>query len=241
MARSTGEVGREGQRRRAGGARSDGVGLRQRIVQVIKRYHRQHDQWPTYREIGALVGIESTSHIAHHVAMLVKQGILTHQPGISRGIALARAADAHDPAPHSDVPILGRIAAGAPLDLFETGEPELLDLGDTADGPGGGDVFALRVVGDSMIGDGILDGDYVLVRRGKSAANGAIAVVVERRTNGGRGAATLKRFFNDETSVRLQPANPAHEPIIIGRTDWDRDWEVQGTAVGVYRRMDGKR
>lgn len=228
-----------------GRMRADGDSLRQRIVRAIERYHDERDQWPTYREIGEKVGIEAPSHVKHHVAMLVKQGILTHQPGISRGISLARREDASPQPDRLRVLIRGRIAAHEPLDLFDQGEAEELDLGlarfEIASALAGEEVYALLVDGDSMIEDGILDGDYVLVRAGVGVPNGAIAVVVENRANGGHGAATLKHFFKEDAQIRLQPANPAHPPIIIAPADWNRDWRIQGTAIGVYRRLGGKR
>lgn len=245
MARSTGgarrargaEDGDGG--RNGGGSHGDGDGMRRKILRAIERHHRRLDQWPTYREIGAAVGVESTSHVAHHVAMLVKQGYLTHEPGISRGVALAgaRAMASHER--WACVRILGRIAAGAPLDLFETGEAELLDIGGAAlAGSPAAEVYALRVVGDSMIEDGILSDDLVLVREGSSVTNGAIAVAVERSANGGQGAATVKRVSVAGDRVLLQPANAAYSTREIGAEDWDRDWMVQGTVIGVYRSFD---
>jgi len=228
MARSTG-----------GGSIGGGDDMRRKILRAIERHHRRHDQWPTYREIGEAVGIEAPSHVWYHIGVLVKQGYLIHVPGISRGVALAGSRAIDERAHGAGMRILGRIAAGAPLDLFETGEEEVVDLERHAlAGASGEEVFALRVVGDSMVEDGILNGDLVLVRSGKNALNGAIAVVVERSANGGLGAATLKRIFKESDQVRLQPANATHTPRYITPADWDRDWMVQGTLLGVYRRYD---
>jgi repressor LexA len=211
--------------------------MRRRIVRAIERYHDQHDQWPTLREIGAAIGVTSTSHVRHHALMLAKQGIVTYVPGVSRGVALARA---HEPSRRDARPgirVLGRIAAGTPLALYETGEDETVDVGrDMLGSAPPEEVFALHVAGDSMIEDGILNRDLVLVRRGPNAPRGAIAVVVERNANGGRGAATLKRIYKEADEVRLQPANAAHTPIYVDAEAWDREWEVQGTLLGVCRR-----
>jgi repressor LexA len=228
MARSTG-----------GGAHGNGDDMRRKIVRAIERYHHRHNQWPTYREIGEAVGIEAPSHVLYHVGVLVKQGYLTHVPGISRGVALAGSRTVDEQAHEAGVRLLGRIAAGAPLDLFEAGEEEVVDLGrDVLAGAPREEVYALRVVGDSMIEDGILNGDLVLVRWGENALNGRIAVVVERSANGGLGAATLKRIFKEDDQVRLQPANAAYAPQFVASADWDREWMVRGTLLGVYRRYD---
>jgi repressor LexA len=224
----------------ASGARPDGEGMRRRIEKAVRQYHEEHDHWPTYRDIGAAIGVEAPSHVKHHVDMLVKQGILTHQPNISRSISLVRSDDTHARPSPTRVRILGRIAAGAPLDLFDPGEAEELEIGDPVNGSSDDGIFALEVVGDSMIEDGILNGDLVLVRPAVSAPNGAIAVVEENRANGGHGAATLKHFYKEDGQICLQPANSAHQPIVINPTKWDSDWRVRGIAIGVFRRFGGK-
>src|SRR5262249_19574292 len=99
------------------------------------------------------------------------------------------------------------------------------------------DTYALRVRGDSMVEDGILDGDYVLIAR-SPVAQGTIAVAVHHSANGGRGAATLKWVYVYEDEVHLRPANPAYATRVIPREDWDREWSVQGKLVGVYRRYE---
>jgi repressor LexA len=169
--------------------------------------------------------------VSYHVKMLEKQGYLNRERGISRGVASVRS---------SGPLIRGAIAAGDPLYVADPGEQEVLDLGDEAMATGvsgaAGEVYALRVRGNSMIEDGILDGDYVLIAPCRSVPNGAIAVALERCANGGRGAATLKRVFVERDRVRLQPANSAVDTRLISHEEWDRAWEVQGTMVAVYRR-----
>jgi repressor LexA len=144
----------------------------------------------------------------------------------------------------SGVRILGTIAAGSPLDLFEdAGPPETLDLGAHAQtGDSAQDSqFALRVRGDSMIEDGILDGDYVLVQPGETAPEGAIVVAVHLVGGGSeRGAATLKRIRMDRRRGRvlrvlLCPANAALQPIEVPVDEWRREWVVQGTVTAMYR------
>jgi repressor LexA len=179
-----------------------------------------------------MVEIEATSHVAYHVAVLERQGLVRREPGRSRGLMSMRP---------TGLPVLGTIAAGDPLDLFEADEFELLEFGEIAAAmttvPAGmeSEVYALRVRGTSMIDDGILNGDYVLVARGSTATNGAIVVAVHNAANGGHGAATLKRVFIGHEGVRLQPANAEFNPRFISAEEWNREWIVRGTVVAVYR------
>jgi repressor LexA len=200
-----------------------GDDLRARILHSIEEYWRAHGRPPTIREICVAVGIKATSHVTHHVDMLVGQGYLRREPG-SRGLMLARLAGLR---------VLGTIAAGVPLELFDESEPELLELDEFESAmtaiPAGRqsamrEVNALQVRGASMIEAGILDGDYVLIAPDPTVANGV------------RGAATLKRVFVSDDGVRLQPANAEFASRCISKEEWDREWSVQGTVVAVYRR-----
>jgi repressor LexA len=207
--------------------------LRDRILQAIEAYWHEHGRPPTIREIGAAVAIEATSHIAYHVSILRRKGLLSHEPG-SRGLTPTRPAG---------LPVLGTIAAGDPLDQFDAGELEMLDLGEVASAMTtvprniANGIYALRVRGTSMIEDGILNGDYVLIAPGPTAMNGEIAVATHNSANGGRGAATLKRVFRRDDGVVLQPANVELEPRFIPAKEWGREWTVQGTVVAVYRQF----
>lgn len=210
-------------------ARLEPDSVRGRILRAIEEYFDEHGYAPTNREIGAAVGIGTPSLTDYHLGVLEEQGYLTRRPGVTRGLTLTRP---------RGVPIRGRIAAGAPLELFDPGEVEILDIGhDGLARYGDVGIYALRVAGDSMIEDGILDGDVVLIREGAHVPSGGIAVALDRSA-GERGAATLKRIFKSDTHVRLQPANSAHTTREINKEDWDRDWEVQGTLIAVYRRYE---
>jgi len=206
--------------------------LRRRIVSAVEAYWRENDRSLTIREIGALVGQKAPSHILHHVNALVEQGQLRRLRG-SRGILPARS---------TGVRLLGTIAAGLPLDLLDEGTEELLEVDELTkafphSGPAvHGVIYALQVQGDSMVVDGILDGDYVLIAYGPTVAQGAIAVAVHDSANGGRGETTLKRVYVHEDKVRLQPANPAHPVRVISREEWESEWRLQGAVVGSYRR-----
>lgn len=137
---------------------------------------------------------------------------------------------------------LGTIAAGLSLDLFDEGMEELLEVDELTkaiphSGPlAHGDIYALQVRGDSMVEDGILNGDYVLIAYGPTVAQEAIAVVVHDSANGERGETTLKRVYVREDEVHLQPANPAYPIRVISRREWESEWRVQGAVVGSYRR-----
>ena len=123
-----------------------------------------------------------------------------------------------------EFPLLGRIAAGRPLEAI--GERETFSLGDFASGKG--NIYVLRVKGDSMVDDHICDGDYILVEGSDTAQNGEIVVALVEGTD-----ATLKRFFPEAGGrVRLQPANAQMEPIVVAA----RDVKIQGRVIGVLRK-----
>jgi repressor LexA len=180
---------------------------------------------PTNRELGRELGISSTGHIDHHLDELEKKGWITRMPGKSRGIKLTQRA--------TGIPVKGAIAAGAPLDIYPDA-PSLLRLDDSwiqAE-----ESYALLVRGDSMIEDYICDGDYVIIQPASTYHNGDI-VVVTHLQGGVNGSATLKRFFleKEHDRVRLQPANSQMEPIFVPRSEWDREWSVQGKVIAILR------
>ena len=205
---------------------------RLKILHVIEDYWYEHRRPPTIREICAAVKIDSTSHIAHHLTILERQGLLRREPG-SRGITSTLP---------TGLAVRGSIAAGDPLDLFGDDMPEMLEFDELAMTAipirARRVIYALRVRGDSMIEDGILNGDYVLIAPGTTVANGAIAIATHHSANGGRGAATLKRVFFHPNGVRLQPANSALTARFIPAKEWDREWTVQGTVMAVHRRYE---
>jgi repressor LexA len=208
-----------------------GDDLRLRIVRAVEAYWRQNDRSLTIREVCALVGLKSTGHVAHHVDALVAQERLRRLPG-SRGLLPART---------TGVPFLGTIAAGFPIDVFDEGTTDVLEVDELTKAlphsgpPARGDIYALQVQGDFMVEDGILDGDFVLIAFGPTVAQGAIAVAVHDSANGGRGETTLKRVYVHEYEVHLKPANPAYPVRVISREEWDQEWKVQGAVVGSYR------
>ena len=198
-----------------------------KVLRAIEAALRRDGQAPTIREIGAAVRIASTSHVVYLLGRLEEKGHIEREHG-SRGIRLAHALG---------VPILGRIAAGEPLDLYAEDDQEQLDLGAHVRAAGPEGEYALMVRGDSMIDDHIYDGDFVLVHPAHSASDGAIVVAQRRDAVTGAGAATIKRFYLEQRHhrVRLQPANTALEPIFISTVEWGREWEIRGIVTAVYR------
>lgn len=190
---------------------------------------------PTLREIGEHMGIRSTNGVNDHLKALERKGYLVREELKSRALRPVDFGDRSSPkeAPEREdieVSILGRVAAGEPI----LAEENIVDrvvvdryfLGAVK----AKDVFGLVVHGESMIEDGIFDGDYIFVRKQSNAESGEIVVVLIE------GEATCKRFFPEGDRVRLQPANATMEPIYVRRSDF-RAVDILGKVVGVYRRL----
>jgi repressor LexA len=191
------------------------------IFDFIRRYASKHGYPPTVREIGKAVGLTSSSTVHAHLANLEKIGLLRRDPTKPRAMELLKdkARGALGP---SGLPLVGQVAAGAPL-LAEEHVEEYLDVPEMIGGESGD--FVLRVQGDSMKDAGILDGDFVVVRSSEEADNGEIVVALLGEE------ATVKRFYRENGKVRLQPANKAYKPI---RTT---EATLLGRVVGVFRRV----
>jgi repressor LexA len=198
------------------------------ILEYLHEYVDEHGYPPTVREIGEAVGLRSPSTVHAHLAQLERAGVLKRDPTKPRAIELADRRRAGQPAEAEvrRLPLVGQIAAGGPLLAEENveeeiGVPEPLSAG--AD-------FLLRVKGDSMIDAGILDGDIVVVQRREDARNGEIVVALAGDDESAD-EATVKRFFREDSRVRLQPENAALEPIYAPYV------RILGRVVGVFRRI----
>jgi repressor LexA len=200
--------------------------IQRKIYEFIDNYIKVEGMPPTNREIGRELHIASTGHVDYHLTMLEKKGLITRQPKKSRGIKLTKHIS-------SGIPIMGKIAAGEPLDIFPDAT-ETLDTGHALADQGG--AYALVVRGQSMIEDHICDGDYVVIKPQSTCQNGDIVVALHTQ-DGVQGSATLKRFFQEKEHdrVRLQPANSELEPILIPKSVWDREWQVQGKVIAIFR------
>ncbi len=196
-----------------------------KMYDFIERYMKSEGMPPTNREIGRELQIASTGHVDYHLTMLEKKGLISRQPKKSRGIKLVK----HT----TGIPIMGTIAAGEPIDIFR--DPSMsVDLGTSL--VDAENSYALVVRGRSMIEEHICDGDYVVIKPQSTCQNGDIVVAVHMQ-EGESGSATLKRFFQEKEHdrVRLQPANSELEPILIPKSLWDREWQVQGKVVAIFR------
>jgi repressor LexA len=212
------------------------------ILAFIQRFTTDRGYPPAIREIGAAVGISSTSVVNYNLTKLEKRGYLHRVREVSRGLRLAR------PAPGSGaragrnavsnlvrVPLLGSIAAGQPIGLPDTapgvgvyGGDEFIELGRDMV-PDDTGVFALKVKGTSMIDALINDGDIVIMRQTNSCLNGEMVAVWIKD----RGETTLKRFYQEGRQVRLQPCNPTMQPIYVDAASV----QVQGKVLLVVRQV----
>jgi repressor LexA len=189
------------------------------IFDFIGKYATKYGYPPTVREIGKAVGLHSSSTVHAHLANLEKIGLLRRDPTKPRAIELLvdKAKKAVRPA---GLPLVGQVAAGSPI-LAEENIEDYLEVPDVIGGEDGD--YILRVRGDSMIGAGILENDFVVVRPIDNADDGEIVVAMIGEE------ATVKSFYKEPDQVRLEPANDAYEPIRSA------DVQLLGRVVGVFR------
>jgi repressor LexA len=205
----------------------------QEIFDFIKKYSANHGYPPTVRDIGKAVGLASSSTVHAHLANLEKLGILRRDPSKPRAIELLdRAASSVSGAVEGAVdnvrslvrptglPVVGQVAAGQPI-LAEENIEDYVEVPSEAGGADG--EYVLRIRGESMRDAGILEGDYVVVRRQDDALDGEIVVALVGEE------ATVKRFFRENDHIRLQPENTEMEPIR------SKDVRVLGRVVGLFR------
>ena len=192
---------------------------RQRAVyDFIRRYIGEHGYSPTTVEIRDEAGLRSHSTVIEWLAALEREGLIRRTPNVSRGIEVVEAGTSD-----CEIPLLGVVAAGRPIEAVLTRETVCVPRDLYAS-----DRFALRVRGDSMVGEGINDGDLILVQSRETAENGQTVVALIDE-----GGATVKRFYRERGRIRLEPANPRHKPIFIKPPQRLR---VQGVLVGLIRR-----
>src|SRR2546428_4618695 len=220
----------------------------EKILTFIKRSIVEQGYPPTIREIGEHFGIRSTNGVNDHLKALERKGYLVRGELKSRALSVVEGGRGGSPvrpmgriaraelhaAPDLDgnvveVPVVGKVAAGAPI-LAQENITDHVRIDSMLLPDGGRKVFALRVSGDSMIGDGILDGDYIFVRKQLQAGPGEIVVAMIEDE------ATVKRFYPEGDRVRFQPSNPRLKPIYVSREDF-RETQIIGVVVGVYRKM----
>lgn len=194
---------------------------------------------PTIREIGEQMDIRSTNGVNDHLKALERKGYLNRGEQQSRSLVPTKRArmllglGAKKDSGLVEVPLLGKVAAGAPL-LAQENLEDSVKIDSFLIGGTGREVFALRVKGQSMIEDGIHDGDYLFVRKTPSAQPGDIVVALIEDE------ATVKRYHPESDRIRFQPANKDMQPIYVNKADF-RSTMLLGVVVGVYRKLPGGR
>ncbi len=193
------------------------------IVDFISQYIQKYGSSPTLQEIADSLGVSSLATVHEHIATLVKKGVVRKYVGAVRGLelidhALGKVVDG------IELPILGLIAAGSPIEPITDPNAKLKVSSTMLSGKKRS--FALQVRGDSMIEEGILDGDFVVIEEQTDVNDGDIVVALLDN-----GLATLKKFFKEATRIRLEPANSTMRPI------YAKNVTVQGKVVGLVRRF----
>ena len=194
-----------------------------KILQLIRDWRVRRGYSPTMQELADEIGVSKVTAF-EHVEALIKKGALVREPNKARSLSIADGIAVPDEARPTRFPLVGKIAAGYPIE--KVADQDEIDLNDlVGQRPGRDSTFALKVEGDSMKDEGILDGDYVLCERTEVARNGdrVVALLPDGQT-------TVKTFFKEDDHIRLQPANPGYDPIRV------KFCQVQGVVKGVVRR-----
>jgi repressor LexA len=189
------------------------------LLDYLRAYIAEHGFAPSLDEIGRHLELGSLATVHKHLERLEAKGLIRRRRRQSRALELT--GDAHASGV-SRVPMLGRVAAGTPIEPVEVAETVTLP----DDLLGRGETFTLRVVGDSMVGDGILDGDIVIVESRADAPDGATVVALVR------GEATVKKLARRRGRIHLLPANERVAPIVA----LPEDVEIRGVVIGLLRR-----
>ncbi|MGF7397148.1 transcriptional repressor LexA [Thermoanaerobacterium thermosaccharolyticum] len=195
----------------------------QEIIEFIKSEINRKGYPPSVREIGKAVGLKSTSTVHGHLSRLEKKGYIRRDPTKPRAIEVLNN-DIKDLSDVIKLPVIGKVTAGSPILAVENIDEYYSIPRDLVVGYEG-ESFILKVRGESMINAGILDGDYIIVRKQSYADNGDIIVALIEDE------ATVKRFFKESDHIRLQPENPSMDPIIVDNV------LVLGKVVGVIRKL----
>ncbi len=193
------------------------------ILDFLKLYINKYGYSPTLAEIADCIGVSSLATVHEHIQALVQKGVVKKYAGAVRGLELLDAQNS-TALKGIELPILGMIAAGQPLMVYTVPDATVHVPASMLTGKKRS--YVLQVKGDSMIEDGILNDDYVVIEQQHSANDGDIIVALLDN-----GLATLKRFFREPNRIRLEPANASMDPI------YATDVKIQGRCVGVIRRF----
>ncbi len=192
------------------------------ILEFIRDFQKKKGVAPTHREICEAFGYSSYGTVYKHLSLLQKKGLIRRDWNQKRGVEVVEEPAAPE-ALVRELPLFGTIAAGRPLEVVQSEETIAVPLQLTSRGEN----FVLKVRGDSMIEDGIHDGDFVIIAPQNQAENGDMVVAMVE------GEVTLKRFYRDRNRIRLQPANSMMEPIFAA----PEHVVIQGRVVGLMRRF----
>lgn len=193
------------------------------IVDYLTQYIQQNGFSPTLQEIATAIGVSSLATIHEHLEALIRKGVIRKYEGAVRGIELVDRR-LNKSGSGVELPLMGYIAAGSPIEPYTdpnatySVSPQMIS--------GKKRAYVLQVKGNSMVDDGILDGDFVIVEEQEEVYNGDIVIALLDN-----GLATLKRFFKEATRIRLEPANAQMQPIYATRV------RVQGKVVGLVRKL----
>jgi repressor LexA len=190
------------------------------ILDYLNDFIQQHGYAPSLEEIGRRFGLSSLATVHKHLTNLQEKGFIKRSWNRSRSVELI---PARVGTRSVEVPLLGYVAAGAPIEAIAGAET----INVPEDLVGKRDTYVLRVKGDSMIDEQIRDGDFVIVEDRKTAENGEMVIALVSGSD-----VTLKKFYREHGRIRLQPANPAMQPMLF---DADQI-QVQGVVIGVMRR-----
>lgn len=202
-------------------SRQDARDKQDAILAFIKSEVNQRGYPPSVREIGDAIGVTSTSTVHSHLAKLERRGLIRRDPTKPRAIEITD--ETYRQASSKGVPLIGKVTAGLPITAVEDVEGYIPLPPHAA---GDGELFALRISGDSMIDAGICDGDIVYVERTAAAGNGDIVVAMTEEYE-----ATVKRFYRERDHVRLQPENARMEPLRFPSVT------ILGKVVGLWRSL----
>jgi repressor LexA len=192
------------------------------ILDFIKQYIQKNGSSPTLQEIAEAIGVSSLATVHEHLQSMAKKGVIRKFEGSVRGIDVVGDDNTHL-TQGVELPVLGLIAAGAPIETFTDSDTTLFVSPTMLSGKKR--AFVLKVKGESMIEEGILDGDYVVVEEQETANNGDIVVAILEN-----GFATLKKYFKETTRIRLEPANSKMSPIFA------KNVTIRGKLAGIIRK-----